>query len=157
MASNPPEWALLGVEDIVSLPYMLTFNFTNTMDAEAVLDTLKKKRAKSVGIVGKALMAATTYEYVKEGSAGVSFCDATDMVDEIKAVKSEEEISFIKKTAEMQDIIWGAALALVRPGVREYELRSEIQRLCTAWGSEEQLIMIGSAPAGSFGSANRLW
>jgi Xaa-Pro aminopeptidase len=64
-------------------------------------------------------------------------------------VKSEEELEFVKETARMQDIVWGAVLAMVRPGVREYEIRAEIQRLFWIWGSEEQLIMVGSAPAGT--------
>jgi Xaa-Pro aminopeptidase len=118
------------------------------MDAKAAVDTLKRLSVKSLGFVAKASMSAALYEYIRENLSGVTFKDATDLVDETKAIKSEEEIQLIKQTAEMHDIVFAAALAMVRPGVREYELRSEIQRLCTNWGSEEQLIMIGSAPAG---------
>jgi len=35
-------------------------------------------------------------------------CDATEMVDEIKAVKSEEEIRLVKKTAELQDKVFAS-------------------------------------------------
>jgi hypothetical protein len=49
----------------------------------------------------------------------------------------------------MQDIVWGAIMAMVRPGVREYEIRSEAQRFFWNWGSEDQLIMVGSQPAGT--------
>ena len=146
---RPPQWATHGVKECINLPYIPTLNYTNTMDAKAAVDTLKRLNVKSLGFVAKAFMSPVMYEYIKENLSGVTFKDATNLVDEIKAVKSEEEIQLIKKTAEMQDIVFGAVLAMIRPGVREYELRSEIQRLCTNWGSEEQLFMIGSAPAGT--------
>ena len=145
---TPPEWATLGVKERINLPYLLTLNFTNTMDAKAAVETLKRFKTKSLGFVARAFIPSVFYEYIRENLSGVTFKDATDLVDEIKAVKSEEEIQLIKDAAKMQDIVFGATLAMVRPGVREYELRAEIQRLNTNWGSEEQLIMIGSAPAG---------
>jgi len=146
---TPPEWAVHGVKERINLPHLPTLNFTNTMDAKAAVDTLKGLNVKSLGFVAKASMSAVLYEYMRENLSGVTFKDATDSVDEIKAIKSEEEIQLIKQTVEMHDIVFAAALAMIRPGVREYELRSEIQRLNTNWGSEEQLIMIGSAPAGT--------
>jgi len=145
---TPPEWATLGVKERINLPYLLTLNFTNTMDARAAVETLKRLKTKSLGFVARAFIPSVFCEYIRENLSGVTFKDATDLVDEIKAVKSEEEIQLIKDAAKMQDIVFGATLAMVRPGVREYELRAEIQRLNTNWGSEEQLIMIGSAPAG---------
>jgi len=145
---GPPEWAVYGVKERISLPYIPTLCRTNDMDAKAAVDTLKKLKVKSLGIVAPAFMCAFMYNYIKENLPTLTMKYATDLVDEIKAVKSQEEIQVIKETAKMQDIVWGAVLAMVRPGVREYEIRAEIQRLYWNWGSEEQLIMIGSQPAG---------
>jgi Xaa-Pro aminopeptidase len=146
---GPPEWAVYGVKERISLPYIPTLTRTNDMDAKAAVDTLKKLKVKSLGVVAPAFMCAFMYNYIKENLSGLTMKYATDLVDEIKAVKSEEEIQAIKGTAKIQDIVWGAVLAMVRPGVREYEIRAEIQRLYWNWGSEEQLIMIGSQPAGT--------
>ena len=148
LPTTPPEWATPGVKERINLPYLLTLNFTNTMDAKAAVDTLKKLKVKSLGFVARAFIPSTLSDYIRENLSGVTFKDATDLVDEIKAIKSEEEIQLIKDTARMHDVVFGAALAMVRPGIREYELRSEIHRLNTNCGSEEQLIMIGSGPAG---------
>ena len=145
---GPPEWALHGVKERICLPYIPTLTRTNDMDAKAAADTLQKLNIKSLGVVAPAFVCAFMYNYLKENLPGVSMTYATDLVDEIKAVKSAEELEIIKETARMQDIVWGAVLAMVRPGVTEYEIRSEIQRLLVNWGSEEQLIMIGSQPAG---------
>ncbi|MBA7529264.1 Creatinase [subsurface metagenome] len=145
---RPPEWAVYGVKERINLPYIPTLTRTNDMDAKAAVDTIKKLKVKSLGVVAPAFLCAFMYNYLKENLPSVTMTYATDMVDEIKAIKSEEEIGFIKETAKMHDIVWGAVLAMVRPGVREYEIRAEIQRLYWNWGSEEQLIMIGSQPAG---------
>jgi len=110
LPTTPPEWATHGVKEIINLPYLLTLNFTNTMDAKAAVDTLKRLNVKSLGFVAKAFIPATLYEYVKENLSGVTFKDATDLVDEIKAIKSEEEIQLIKETADMHDIVFGAAM-----------------------------------------------
>jgi Xaa-Pro aminopeptidase len=146
---SPPEWAVHGVKERISLPYIPTLNRTNDMDAKAAVDTLKKLNVKSLGVVAPAFMCAFMYNYIKEKLPSLTIKYATDLVDEIKAIKSEEEIEVIKGTAKIQDIVWGAVLAMVRPGVREYEIRAEIQRLFWNWGSEEQLIMVGSNPAGT--------
>jgi Xaa-Pro aminopeptidase len=144
----PPEWAVHGVQERVNFPFVPTLARTNDMDAGAAVDTLKKLRVKSLGVVSPATMSVFMYNTIKEKVPGLTLTYATDLVDEIKAVKSEEEIQLTKETARMQDVVWGAALAMVRPGVREYEIRAEIQRLFVNWGSEEQLIMLGSQPAG---------
>jgi Xaa-Pro aminopeptidase len=146
---GPPEWAVHGVKERINFPYIPTLSRTNDMDAKAAVDTLKKLNVRSLGVVAPASMCAFMYNYIKENLPGLTIRYATDLVDEIKAVKSEEEIQVIKETARMQDIVWGASLAMVRPGVREYEIRAEMQRLFVNWGSEEQLIMIGSQPAGT--------
>ena len=149
LPAGPPDWAIHGVKERINLPFIPPLTRTNDMDAKAAVETLKKLDVKSLGVVAPATMCAFMYNYIRENLPDLTMKYATDLVDEIKAVKSDEEIEVIKETAKMQDIVWGAAVAMVRPGVREYEIRSEIQRLCRNWGSEEQLIMVGSQPAGT--------
>jgi Xaa-Pro aminopeptidase len=148
MGVGIPEWARVGVKECIVRPYIPTLTRTNDMDAKEAVKTLKKLKVKTLGVVAPAFLCAFMYNYIKENLPGLTMKYATDLVDEIKAVKSEEELQIIKETATMQDIVWGAVLPMIRPGVREYEIRSEIQRLYWNWGSEEQLIMIGSQPAG---------
>jgi Xaa-Pro aminopeptidase len=148
LPASPPEWAVYGVKERINLPYIPPLTCANDMDAKAAVETLKNLKIKTLGVVGPAMMCAFMYNYIQENLPGVTMSYATDLVDEIKAVKSEEELEFVKETAKMQDIVWGAVLAMVRPGVREFEIRAEIQRLYWNWGSEEQLIMVGSQPAG---------
>ena len=42
--------------------------------------------------------------------------EATDQVDRIKAVKSEDELVFVRKAIETQDVVFAAAPSIIRPG-----------------------------------------
>ena len=144
-----PKELSFGVKEHIHLPYIPTLNFTNTMDAKAVMKIIREHKAKSVGFVGRALMSAVFHEYIRKALNGINICDATNLVDEIKAVKSEEEIQLIKKTIELQDKVFEDTLALIHPGVKEHMIVSEIKKQAGNMGSMEGLIMIGSAPAGT--------
>ena len=108
LPASPPEWAVHGVKRRIVLPYLPTLNFTKTMEAKAVADAIKSYKVKRVGVVSKATIAASVYEYLMDNLPEVDMWDATDMVDEIKAVKSEEEIRLVKKATELQDIVFAS-------------------------------------------------
>jgi Xaa-Pro aminopeptidase len=141
-----PQSLYRGVKERIILPYFLSMNYTNTWDAEAAVGELKARASRRVGIVGKAFMSAAFYECLVGNLAGIELVDFTDPVDYIKAVKSPEEVGLVRKAAAMQDTAWAAVAAIARPGKREYEIRSELERLLSDMGSEEQWVMIGSAP-----------
>ena len=144
----PPDWASRGIKEKIGLSYFRAFHYTNNIDAEAIVNVLKRRNDKRVGMVNLGLIPAATYLYMKEQLTEVEFVDATDLVDDIKAVKSDDEIEYIRKCVEIQDIAATAVSTILRPGIYEYEIRSELTRILTDLGSEEQWIMIGSDQPG---------
>jgi Xaa-Pro aminopeptidase len=145
---GPPEWAVRGVKERIGRPYFRTLNYTDTMDGEAVVSQLKARGAKKVGIVAKGSMSAPAYEYIRENAGKIELVEASDLVDPIKAVKSAEELELIRKAAAIQDAAMAAIPTIVRPGKKEYEIISAVTHILMDMGSEEQLLMIGSAPPG---------
>jgi Xaa-Pro aminopeptidase len=145
---GPFEFAVRGVRHRISLPYLRTLHYTNSWDAAAAVEQLKRRGDKKVGLVGLGAMHAAFYKYLTENLPGVEFVEFTEAVDQIKAVKSEDDLIFIRKTVETHDIVFAAMPAIIRPGMYEYQVRGEIARILTDLGSEEQLIMMSSAPAG---------
>jgi Xaa-Pro aminopeptidase len=146
---GPPDWALRGVEHRINAPYLPSLSYTTTYDAERVVEVLVSKGASAVGIVGMSFISATFYEYLKKKLPNVKFVEVTDFIDGLKAVKSEEELRLIKKSAEIQDIAVETALKAVKPGRREIEVTADIQRTLVSMGSEEQSIHCCSAPPGT--------
>lgn len=147
--SQTPAYGCRGVKDRIGVPIFPTYvdQLTNA-DAVGVVEVLKKRGDKKVGLVRIGSMLGSFYKYLIENLKGVELVDFTNQIDEIKAVKTPEEIEFIRLTAKTQDYVAMAISSFLRPGMYEYELRGEIIHLLSNLGSEEQLIMIGSAPVG---------
>lgn len=146
---SPPQWAVRGVKQRIGVPIFRSVYFTNKLDAEEAAKTIKARNAKKIGVVGLGAMHAAFYTYLKDSLPGVEIVDATDLVDQIKAVKSEDELAIIRKTVEVQDRVFAAVPAIVRPGKYEFEVRNELIHILSDLGSEEQLIMMSSAPPGT--------
>ena len=146
---RPPAWALRGVKTRLSFPYFRTAYWTNSWDAEATVKIIKDRGDKRVGIVGLGCMHAAYYKYLEENLSGVELVEVTDLVDRIKAVKSADEMVFVRLAAETQDMVMAAVPTVVRPGKYEYEVRTELEWMLGDLGSEEQLMKLGSAPIGT--------
>ena len=143
-----PDWMMRGIKENIVRPYYRSIHYTDSLDGQAAVEAIRKNGYKKLGIVAQGLMSACFYEYIKENLTDVTFVDATDMVDEIKCVKSPEEIKLIRGTADVVGAAFAAIPAMIRPGRKEYEVANEIRHLLCDLGSEEQLIMVCSAPMG---------
>ena len=89
---GPPPWAMRGVKKRLTAPYFRTLMYSNTYDGEVAAEVLGTKRKGKIGIVGKGMISATFYEQLKKSLPEATLIEATDLVDQIKAIKSEEEI-----------------------------------------------------------------
>jgi Xaa-Pro aminopeptidase len=145
---GPPAWTLRGVRRRLTAPFFRSAAFTNTYDAELAAQVLGGKTKAKIGILGKGTMSAAFYEYLLKNLPGSTFVDAADLVDPIKAIKSDEEIDLIRKTAALQDRAMEHAKKAIRPGRRDFEIIADIIHRVTDLGSEEQLVLGGSGPVG---------
>jgi len=145
---GPPAWILRGVKRRLTAPFFRTAAFTHSYDAELAVNVLRAKKKTKIGIVGKGTMSAAFYEYLLTNLPESTFVDAASLVDGIKAIKSDEEIGLIRKTAALQDEAIEYAKKAIRPGRRDFEIIADIIHYVTDLGSEEQLVLGGSGPLG---------
>ena len=71
------------------------------------------------------------------------------MVDEIKAVKSPEEIALIRRMATMQDAAAWAVSKALRPGMRDADVVEVARAASVPFGSEQGWYMAASGPVGT--------
>lgn len=142
-----PDWSLRGPTERLSSPYVRSLNYTDYYDAKLVAEKIKSSGIERLGIVGRAQLNYTLISYIKE-TTGVEIIDATRLIDEIKGPKSAEELECIRSSARMHDEAMAYVAQMLRPDMREYELNAALTQKLIELGSEEQLLMIGSAPAG---------
>ena len=77
-----------------------------------------------------------------------TFVDATDWLDEIKAIKSPEEIELIKDAAALGDKILEELKSIVRPGKRDIDVYADIHSFLAKNGSDRAIVGIGSGKQG---------
>ena len=127
---------LRGVESAPATPMMPTLWYTDEYVPEIIKIQIQKGGYKRVGIVAMATMPASTYGFLIKNLPEVEFTDATDMVDRIKAIKSEEELNRLRYTVKIHDLICAAIPGFFRPGRAEHELTADIRKLASDLGAE---------------------
>jgi len=146
---GPPPWTVRGVKQRLGAPYFPSVHYTSDYDAELAVGVLKEKKGATIGLVGRSFIPVNFFEYLNKDLTGAKFVDATDRIDQIKAIKSPEEIDLIRRTAALQDAAIEHLKTFIRPGLREFEVYAEALHHTTLSGSERQLILVSSGPPGT--------
>ena len=144
----PPSHLLRIGKPYDAAPYFSPFNFTNDWEGMMAVNWIRENNAKRVGIAGLEMFYWNYYEYIVRQLPDVEVVDASEMFDHLRAIKSADELAFIRNSAKVQDKVMGYIPAFTHAGVREYELRAKLMQLVTDYGGEEMVIVMGSAPRG---------
>jgi Xaa-Pro aminopeptidase len=138
-----------GVGEMLHTPSFMSIDYTHDYDANLVLEVLKRRGSRAVGLVGIGALPHRFVIALESGLQGAAtIADATDLVDRRKAVKSDEEIALIKQTAAMQDAIFEKVLARIRPGMRDIDVTALAQAEGQRLGSEQGIFLGASSPVG---------
>ncbi|HXD44439.1 MAG TPA: Xaa-Pro peptidase family protein [Pseudolabrys sp.] len=137
-----------GVGEMLCAPSFSSIVYTQGYDAELAVEALKRRGYKTIGFVGKGALPHALVDALEQSLGGTTFVDATDAVDRIKAIKSEEELALIRRCAEMQDAIFAAVLKAIKPGLRDIDVTALAQQEALRLGSEQGIFLGGSSPLG---------
>jgi Xaa-Pro aminopeptidase len=117
---------------------------------EPVIERLKEVRAGRVGVIGlsglvrapEGIVPWGTFEKIRAAFPKVEFVNATDLIQEVRSVKSAEEIAFIEKAADIIGKAIDVLIAHAKVGVRENELIAEMLREIVRQGGEPITMML---------------
>jgi Xaa-Pro aminopeptidase len=141
-----------GVGRLMGVPSYASAYYTAAYDAELAAKALEGYTGATVGLLGTAAISFALVDGLKRGALGnANFVDASDLVDPIKAVKSEDELAYVRRTALAQDAAMSAAFKSLRPGMTELQVAAVAERAGHDAGSEQGIFLSFSAPAGSPG------
>lgn len=107
---------------------------------------LKKMGFRRVGLCGLKTMVAEFYVQLTGALPGVDLIDASSILDEARWIKSEEELTWIKKSAELTDTAFQVFSSLVRPGRREADVFLEVEHAVKQRGAENTYFMMSADP-----------
>ncbi|HEY3639543.1 MAG TPA: M24 family metallopeptidase [Xanthobacteraceae bacterium] len=138
-----------GVKRVLTTPSYASAVYTKDYDPELAASALKPFANGTIGLLGTYQMSFAMGDFLKRRFAGARFVDASELVDRIKAIKSEEEMELIVRTARMQDGAMQAAFDAIRPGMRDRDVVAAAQFYSQTHGSEQGLYLCASAPLGT--------
>ena len=107
---------------------------------------LRKMGCRKVGLCGLKTMTAEFYVQLTAALPDVEFIDTSDILDEARWIKSEEELGWISKSAELTDIAFQVFASLVRPGRREDKVFVEVEHAVKQRGAETTYFMMSADP-----------
>jgi len=138
-----------GVARFMSTPSFASAHYTAEYDAQVAGKVLAPYATATIGLLGTAAMSFALVDYLKRSLPRARFVDASDLVDRIKAVKSAEEIEFMRRVAAMQDTAMEAVMKGIRPGMRDLEVAAIAESVGHSHGSEQGLFLCASGPVGT--------
>jgi len=117
---------------------------------EPVIDRLKEIRAERVGVIALAGLVRApegvvpwgTFEKIRTALPNAKFENATDLMQEVRSIKSAEEVAFIEKAADIIAAALDVLVAHSKVGVRENELIAEMLREIVRQGGEPITMML---------------
>ncbi len=140
---------LRGVQRQMGVPSFATASYTGEYDAEMTLKALRTYRHDKIGLLGTASLPYNFVSYLKRQANPNNFIEASEIVDNIRAIKSPEEIKLMRETAALQDMQLEVAFRAVEPGKRDMEVMSAARHAGTIHGSEQGWYMCASGPVGT--------
>lgn len=118
----------------------------------ARLERLGAARAR-VGIAGEDIMPATMYIDLVSALPDARFSNANALVERLRASKSETEVAYLRRAAQIVEAGYAAIFEAVRPGVRESDLCAEGHAAGMRAGADfVRYVRVHSGPWASWGS-----
>lgn len=136
-----------GVEKVLTTSSFPSIIYSRFYDAELAVEELKRRDYRTIGLLNTPGMQHDFCAYLKDHVAA-EMVDATDFVDQIKAIKSPEERDQIQACADMHDAIFADLAKTVRPGMRDWEVSARARYVGYNIGSEQGLTIGSSKPMG---------
>ena len=136
------------------------FRVGNPSWAEAAVGCLRDLGAANgrigvVGIGGRGeagkCMSHDIYAGIREALPGAHFEPASDIIEDMRLIKSAEEIGFMEKSGALCDVAVAAMLeAAAKPGVKSHEVYAEILYACYKAGGEAPMFLMYDADPAAY-------
>lgn len=141
-----------GIARRLTTPSYASVHYSGSYDAAIAAAELKRMGARRVGFVAPSAMYHSFGQHLREALTDREVVDASELVDGIKAIKSEEERGLIRQVAAMQDQVMARVREFIRPGLKDFEIAAYAQYVGQQLGSEQGIFLCSSAPPGQAAS-----
>ncbi len=109
-----------------------------TDDLKIILNDLELKNTKKIGVEYEAY-GMTGRNAIRLNNSLESYCeyeDQSELITKLRVIKSEEEIVYVRKAAELADIALDQAWKYAKAGVNESKILAEMQKVVLEGGGD---------------------
>jgi Xaa-Pro aminopeptidase len=109
----------------------------------------------TIGYAGSDIITAGHLTAIGKASPRADLVDATDWFDDVRSIKSSEEIANLEETSTILRKVFRALEAEIRPGVTERDVLAQAHRLCRQFGALDGIAQMSRTPftAYTFGTS----
>jgi len=122
--------------------------FSDPWDSEIAGAKLEPDFVKAfIGGASAGIVAVAGLEFMEErfvAACGALPASATADVEELRRVKTAEEIGYIKQACDLADRGYQRFAEVAQPGIREFELVAEVEGFLKENGAEDNFMLIAS-------------
>ena len=111
--------------------------------ADGLHTVLRSETEAVVAINGLEQMEERFVQAVRDATRSEPV-SATSLVDEIRRVKTPQEIEWIRQAAELADRGYAQFVKVCEPGMTEFELVAEVEAFVKAHGAEDNFMLVAS-------------
>ena len=122
----------------------LSVTFSDPWDAENASGKLEPEFARAFAGGASAIAGLEFMEGCFVAACGPLPASATADVEELRRVKTAEEIGYIKEACDLADRGYQHFAAVIEPGMREFELVAEVEAFLKTNGAEDNFMLIAS-------------
>lgn len=133
-----------GVRHVASCSQLNTL--VNTHAPLLVTEMRAGGSVRRIGLAGTGFLSVATRDVLVTAFPDAELVDVTDQMARLKAIKSDEEMQYIRNAARMHDEAVELARRTIRPGISGRDVIEEVRSFFTRQGSPVQSLMAGSAP-----------
>jgi len=136
-----------GLEDVRVAGQGDVFSEYDDLTAGVVSALVERGAARGrIGVVGlRHIVPVAEYELLRSRLPEAELVDATALVADVKAVKTEEELGELRRTAAIADAGFDAGLARLRAGATGWEVSAAIEQAARAEGARGEILVFLSA------------
>lgn len=116
------------------------------LETQRILDERGQGQAK-IAVMGATQIPHGLWQVLTRSIAEERFDLSTDIVAELRAIKSPAELALLRHSAALSDLGYEMLIKTVRPGLRGYEVVAEMERTVRCKGADFVKYWLISGPA----------
>jgi Xaa-Pro aminopeptidase len=110
----------------------------------ALTDRLRDLRPRRIGIAHSELLPALLADALRTAVPGAEIVSATSLMDRVRLVKSDWELTRMRRSATVCAAGWQAFVDVLEPGLPEYRIVAEVEAEIKRLGAEDNFMLIAS-------------